>query len=207
VTNADGTTSVVTLAQAGIQSIDLVADETRIQYQDGSSIDGQSSFTRTNGTTGKAAAVSFAHEGESHALQTTTTTNADGSTIIVDVARDADGHIDNTITTKTSADGLTRTTTFDEKGDGVADRVLTGVTIINADGSRTETLTNTNGGGILIDRTQTTTSADGRSASIARDTGTSTRPRAGCGRPTAALPSRFRNSTPTVRPSTKPRRA
>ncbi len=38
ITNADGTTSVVTLAQAGITSINLKADLTSIDYADGSMI-------------------------------------------------------------------------------------------------------------------------------------------------------------------------
>ncbi len=52
VTNADGTTNVMTLAQAGITAINLKADLTNVQYADGSAITGQTTFTRSNGSVG-----------------------------------------------------------------------------------------------------------------------------------------------------------
>ena len=57
VTNADGTTTVETLAQAGITSIDLNANSVNQSFTDGSSIDGETTFTKSNGTTGTAATV------------------------------------------------------------------------------------------------------------------------------------------------------
>jgi hypothetical protein len=59
VSNADGTTSLQTLAQAGIQSINVIADARTIVQPDGSLIQGQTTFTRTNATTGTAAAVAI----------------------------------------------------------------------------------------------------------------------------------------------------
>ena len=55
VTNADGTTSVETLAQAGMTSIDLTANSVAQNFADGSSIDGETTFTKANGSTGTAA--------------------------------------------------------------------------------------------------------------------------------------------------------
>lgn len=52
VTKADGSTSVMTLAALGITEIDLAADTTRIVLPDGSTITGQATSTRWNGTTG-----------------------------------------------------------------------------------------------------------------------------------------------------------
>jgi hypothetical protein len=54
VTNADGTTQLETLAQLNITSIDLTSNRQAISLPDGSSIDGETTFTRTDGTTGAA---------------------------------------------------------------------------------------------------------------------------------------------------------
>ncbi len=48
VTNADGSTTVQTLAQRGIAEINLTADTTQITLPDGSMITGQTTFTRGN---------------------------------------------------------------------------------------------------------------------------------------------------------------
>jgi len=61
-TNADGTTTVETLDQAGITSINLEANTTYINYADGSAITGETTFTKSDGTTGTAASVSLASE-------------------------------------------------------------------------------------------------------------------------------------------------
>jgi Ca2+-binding RTX toxin-like protein len=173
VTNADGTTSVKTLSEFGITSIKLTTDAVSYTLPDGSSIDGMTTFTRTvNGvtTTGKAAAVTLAAEAQGYAVANSTVVNADGSTTITNVARNADGSIAGTTVTTTSANGLNRTITFEDNGDGVVDRVQTIVKVVNPGGSRTETITNRNGGNVLLSREQTVTSADGNTIAISRDT-------------------------------------
>lgn len=50
VTNADGSTSVRTLAELGITEIDLTANATRIEMPDGSMTPRQSTYQRANGT-------------------------------------------------------------------------------------------------------------------------------------------------------------
>lgn len=57
---ADGTTSVMTLAQAGNTSINLKADLTHVQYADGSAITGQTTFTRVGGAAGTVANIMLA---------------------------------------------------------------------------------------------------------------------------------------------------
>ena len=74
VTNADGTTSVMTLAQAGITSINLKADLTHVQYADGSAITGQTTFTRVGGSTGTVANTSLASESAGYAVTKVVTT-------------------------------------------------------------------------------------------------------------------------------------
>ena len=161
VTNADGTTSVETLAQAGITSIDLNANSVNQSFTDGSSIDGETTFTKSDGTTGTAATVTFAADANGYAVKTTTTHNADGSTTIDNAALNADGSLANETISTTSADGLSRTISYDDAGNGIIDHVQSDVTVDNADGSTTETLSNRNGAGVLENQTITTTSADG----------------------------------------------
>ena len=170
VTNADGTTTLETLAQAGVTSINLTPNAVSQTLPDGSSINGETTFTKTDGTTGTAAAVSFAYSGADYSVQQSVTHNADGSTTIDNKAYNPDGSLAQEIVTTTSADGLTKTTSFDWNGDGVVDQTQTDVTVVNADGSTTETLTDANGSGVLLDKTATTTSANGLIVTIARDT-------------------------------------
>lgn len=169
VTNADGTATLQTLAQAGIASIDLIPDAKKIVLPDGSTIDGETTFTRTDTTTGTAAAVTVAAEASGHILDRTVTVNGDGSTTIDSRALNADGSVAYEIEQHTTADGATRTLSFDNDGDGVTDKVQTIATVVNGDGSTTETLTNESGAGVLLDETVTDTSADGATIEIARD--------------------------------------
>jgi hypothetical protein len=55
VTNADGSTTAVTLAELGITEINLTANATRIEMPDGSAITGQTAFTRADGMAGREA--------------------------------------------------------------------------------------------------------------------------------------------------------
>ena len=70
VTNADGTTTLKTLAQAGVSSVNLIHDATTQKLPDGYNIDGQTTFTKTDGSTGTAAAVSFAYDAQGNPVST-----------------------------------------------------------------------------------------------------------------------------------------
>jgi uncharacterized metal-binding protein len=170
ITRVDDTTGVRTLTDAGVASIDLTEDKNRRDFSDGSSIDGQTTYTRTDGTTRAAATVTFAADAEGHAIRTTKTVNPDGSTTVVNRMLAADGSLASEILSKISSNGLTRTMTFDNDGDGVVDRRQTDVTVVNGDGSRTQTLSNSDQAGVLLDRTVTTTSSDRMTVTISRDT-------------------------------------
>jgi Ca2+-binding RTX toxin-like protein len=170
VTNTDGTTTVKTLADAGVASINLITDSTEYTLADGSAINGMTTYDKVGGGTGKAAAVTFAAETQGYAVGNSAVVNPDGSTTITNTARNADGSIASVTVTNTSADGNNRTITFDYDGDGVVDKEQTIEKVLNGDGSRTETITNRNGGDVLLDSTQTTTSADGNTVTISRDT-------------------------------------
>jgi Ca2+-binding RTX toxin-like protein len=168
-TNADGTITQKTLAELGIQSINLTVDETKIAFDGGSSIDGQTTFTRTNGTTGLAATATLTHDVNGFVVTETQSTDASGNRTIVNRAVDRDGQLVSETTRITSANGLSVTSRFDDDGDGVVDRVLTDETVLNANGSRTQTETMRDGGGILTWSKTTQTSADGKTITIDRD--------------------------------------
>ncbi|MGJ5031524.1 beta strand repeat-containing protein, partial [Bradyrhizobium sp. HKCCYLS2038] len=170
VTNTDGTTQMRTLAELGISAINLVANNQTITLPDGSVITGSTTFTRTDGSTGTAADVSFAYDANGYVVARTIAHNADGSTTLDDKCFNTDGSLAYEIVTTTSADGRTVTINKDSTGDGVVDSIQTSITIVNADGSRTKTLTNFDGtGSHVLDRTVTTTSADLRTVTIQRD--------------------------------------
>ncbi len=168
VTNADGTTSLQTLAAAGIASINLIPDASKLVLPDGSTVDGQASYTRTNGTTGIAAAVTLHSDAYGYILKQTVTHNGDGSTTIDNKALNPDGSVAKDTVLLTSADGRTRTLSFDDTGDGVVDRIQTIVSATNA-GVVTETLTNRTGAGVVLNTQTTVTSADKKTITITRD--------------------------------------
>jgi hypothetical protein len=97
------------------------------------------------------------------------TIHADRSTTTVTKALAADGTVLTEIGVTASADGLSKTTSIDENGDGQADSVISDVTAINGDGSRTRTIETRNADGSLRDSSTTTTSSDGRSRSVLSD--------------------------------------
>ncbi|HEX4427121.1 MAG TPA: hypothetical protein VH079_17110 [Terriglobales bacterium] len=116
VTNADGTQSAQSLASLGITSINLNANATNVALADGSSIDGETTFTMTDPSSGAttthtAATVTLAADSHGYAVGTTTTANADGSTTIANVASNADGSLAYERVLNTSAGGLSKTLT------------------------------------------------------------------------------------------------
>jgi hypothetical protein len=144
VVNADGTTSIQTLAQADITSINLKADTTNITLPDGSVITGQTTYTKTvNGvtTTGTVANTTLATDADGHRVEqtasvaggtrTTTTTgfNTDGSKAFVMVQ------------TLTIANGNS-VTRYDDNADGTFDRTQTVTLTLHALGFKTETVIN-----------------------------------------------------------------
>ena len=110
VTNANGTTTLETLAQAGVTSINLTPNSYKQAFTDGSSIGGETTFTRSNGTVGTAATVTFANDGGAYSVQQTVTQNGDGSATLTNAAYNPDGTLAQTIATTTSANGLSKTT-------------------------------------------------------------------------------------------------
>jgi len=170
VTNADGTSTAHTLTDLGITSINLKADLTNITYADGSKISGETTFTKSDGSTGTVANMSLATETQGHAVTSTSATDANGTVSVTSTGLNADGSKAFVDTSSTSADGSAITNTYDSNGDGVVDHIQVITTSTDANGTRTETITNTNGGHVLLDSIQTITSGDGTNVTINRDT-------------------------------------
>src|SRR5262249_40489484 len=96
-------------------------------------------------------------------------TNLDGS--VTTTQKDTSNNNllrDETVTTL-SADGLSKTTQIDHAGSGTFDVTQTDVTVKNADGSKTQTITDKNNNGSLRDQTVIVRGADGRSRTIQPD--------------------------------------
>jgi hypothetical protein len=79
VTNADGTTTLETMAQLGITSINLMPNTTSIGEPDGSQITGETTYTTSGGTTGTAADVSFVYDPNGYAIVNTASVNTVGA--------------------------------------------------------------------------------------------------------------------------------
>lgn len=187
VTNADGTQTAHSLANLGITSINLNADAKNIALDDGSSIDGETTFTTVVGgvtTTHVAATVSLAADTNGYVVTTTATANAsDNSETITNIASYADGSLAYERILNTSSNHLSKTLTNLDSG-GVVTTIQTDNTVVNANGSTTETVTNYFSGAIQangeltasgttgsekLNSTTTTTSANGLVVTILRD--------------------------------------
>jgi trimeric autotransporter adhesin len=169
VTNADGTTSVKTLNEVGIASLSLIQDRTALQFKDGSSIEGQSTFTRTNGTTGITANATFATDAQGYAVRSQLTANADGSKTLTKTFLTAEGAMAQQTVQTTSANGQSITLRTDKDGDGLSDEILTRVQSVPQGGGSLEMLTLSNMAGRVLSSTKTTTSADGKTVTILHD--------------------------------------
>jgi hypothetical protein len=183
VTNADGTKTAKSLASLGITSINLTANAVNVALPDGSSIDGETTYTTSSGQTRTVATVTFATDADGHPVTTTTTVNADGSTTIANVTLNADGTVDYTRLLNTSASGLVKVLSDLDAG-GVVTTLQTDTTVVSGS-TTTETVTDYRGGAVTstgaltasgttgaekLDQTTTTTvTGTGKVVTIARD--------------------------------------
>ncbi|UWU23040.1 DUF4214 domain-containing protein [Rhizobium sp. CB3060] len=109
-------------------------------------------------------------DGDGHVDSTSTQTIAtDGSQTTTTTITSADGALHGRSTVTVSADGLTITTVTDANGDSTTDLTTVDQTVIKADGSRTETVTNKSNTGVLLDKVTTTTSGNGLTITVQKD--------------------------------------
>ncbi|WFU04668.1 DUF4214 domain-containing protein (plasmid) [Rhizobium sp. CB3171] len=101
-------------------------------------------------------------DGDGHVDSTSTQIIAtDGSQTTTTTITSADGALHGKNTVTVSADGLTTTTVKDANGDGTIDLTTVDQTVINTDGSRTETVSDKSNTGVLLDKVTTITSGNG----------------------------------------------
>lgn len=98
-----------------------------------------------------------------------TVLNADGSRTQTSSVRSADNSLTGKTIVTTSANGLVQTVEKDTTGDGVADEISSTTLVINADGSRSQTVTTKAGNGTLLVKTVTLTSADRKTVIVTTD--------------------------------------
>jgi hypothetical protein len=173
VTNADGSTTVMTLAALGITEINLTANTVNIELPDGSVITGQTTFTRANGTTGTVANTTLTADAAGYRVVETAVTNVANERVLTQTGYDKDGGVAFRVLSFTNPAGTASLRFYDDNGDGVTDRVQRIDRATFPDGSKDETVVNWVGAdpatGILSSRTFTATSADGRVITINRD--------------------------------------
>ncbi|MGO4568692.1 adhesin [Rhizobium sp. 2YAF20] len=96
-------------------------------------------------------------------------TTADGSTTTTTRSFSVDGSTLKKVVVQSSADGLSKTTRTDINGDGVDDTIVSDLTSVASDGSRTRTVSNSSTNGTLLSTTTTVTSADSRTKTVSSD--------------------------------------
>ncbi|MBY3314680.1 hypothetical protein [Rhizobium laguerreae] len=151
---------LVALDSLGITSIDLTPKGSGQTFEDGSAINGTTTFTRADGTTGMVGDATLANDDAAYLIKTSAVTKADGSVEKTILAYNKDGSLAFRNVMTTSADGKSVQTQFDDDGNGTFDRSQTNVLTVDASGLQTKTVSNFNADGSLLDRTKTVTSAD-----------------------------------------------
>ncbi|MFE0014460.1 beta strand repeat-containing protein [Mesorhizobium sp. NPDC059054] len=159
---------LVSLDSLGITSIGLTPKGSSQNFEDGSSITGTAEYTKSDGTTGTVGDAVLAVDPNGYVIKTVTTTDADGSKTVDLTGYNKDGTLAFRNRTVTSADGQSRTTQFDDDGNGTWDRSQTDITTLVA-GERQRVVSNFNADGSLKDRITTVTSADGKTVTTSLD--------------------------------------
>ncbi|WP_432287692.1 calcium-binding protein [Aminobacter sp. BA135] len=113
---------LVSLASLGIVSIDLTPTGSGQRFDDGSAVTGTTVYTKSDGSTGTVGDAVLVSDANGYVIKRTTTNNADGSTTVAIDGYDKEGQIAFRNSILTSADGLTKTTKFDDDGNGTWDR-------------------------------------------------------------------------------------
>ncbi|MER8628409.1 hypothetical protein NKH55_01335 [Mesorhizobium opportunistum] len=159
---------LVSLASLGLASIGLTPTGSGQKFSDGSAITGTAQFTRTDGSTGAVGDAVLASDANGYIIKSTVVTNGDGSktTTLGGYGKDGTLAFQNRITV--SADGLSKTTQFDNDGNGTYERSQTDMTTITA-GVRQRMVSDFNTDGSLAQRTTTTISADKTTVTAAFD--------------------------------------
>jgi hypothetical protein len=146
----------VSLASLGIASIDLTPSGSGQRFEDGSSIGGTTTYTKSGGGTGIVGNAVLASDAEDYVVRRSTVTNPGGSKRIVVNGYGKDGRLAFQEISEVNAARTVTDTSFDDDGDGVVDRsrrdVVTAVSAV----TRERVVSNFNADGLLADSTTTT---------------------------------------------------
>ncbi|MGA1802216.1 beta strand repeat-containing protein [Rhizobium sp. HT1-10] len=151
---------LVTLGSLGITSIDLTPKGSGQTFSDGSAITGTTTYTKADGSTGAVGDAIFTTDANGYIISCQSVTNADSTTTETLLGYNSDGSLAFKNLINTSADGKTITTNFDDDGNGTFDRSQTNVISVDANGIRTQTVSDFNADSSLVSKTTTVTSAD-----------------------------------------------
>nr|WP_312884078.1 hypothetical protein [Rhizobium laguerreae] len=95
--------------------------------------------------------------------------NSEGSTTTTTQQLSVNGTVLFGTAVNGSANGLVKTTSLDQDGNGVYDDIITETTTVAADGSRTKTVIDRSSNGKVLSEVSTSTSADGRTITVSVD--------------------------------------
>ena len=176
-TSADGNLRVTQLDTTGAGAFNVTVTHVRVLNADGS-VTETSTVTNADGslkrktiaTTGsdeRDISLSRDIDGDGIVDQVVTTSN--NGLVTTESDYNSNGTLKDKSVVTTSADGLSVTTQRDIDGSGTLDQTRTDVTVLNVNGSRTETISDFNAGLALVGKTVITTGADGLSTTTQSD--------------------------------------
>ncbi|NTG45833.1 DUF4214 domain-containing protein [Agrobacterium rhizogenes] len=157
-------------SQTDVTTVDSSGIRTRVVTDfnaDGSVVDSTTTVTSADHLT---VTTTADQDGDGKADQSQSfVTNADGSTATTTKRLSASGAVLSQVLVQASADGLTKTTSTDVNGDGTYDDVVSDVTVVASDGSRTRTVKDSSANGTLLSNVTTATSADRHTRTVTSD--------------------------------------
>ncbi|RWQ33363.1 MAG: hypothetical protein EOS21_29705 [Mesorhizobium sp.] len=176
-TSANGLTSTVQADFDGNGTIDRTTTATTGLAADGSKSD---TITVKNGSNAQIFRTQTMASSDGHTVTTTndldgngttdenvtTVLNANGSTTETASTYGAGGVLTSRSTHTVSANGLSATLATDLDGNGTIDQSTTNVIVLNADGSKTETIIDLDAAGAVRDKTTIVTSANGLTKTV-----------------------------------------
>nr|WP_234894952.1 adhesin [Sinorhizobium meliloti] len=179
-TSADGNVKSARSDLDGDGTVDRITTTARVTQADGSTVvtesvtsaDGKlmSRTVTSRSADGKLVTVEADANGDGAVDRLTTIAiNTDGTTTEEVIDRHPNGMLAGRSVKVTAADGLSWTRTTDIDGNGTTDRAESATIVVNAEGSRTETVTVKSSDGSLISQTVTTTSADSLTQTAGQD--------------------------------------
>ncbi|WP_269586171.1 DUF4214 domain-containing protein [Roseibium sp. Sym1] len=165
--DGDGNTDETSVREAAIADDGTITTTETVTARNGDTL--MSSVETVSGD-GRSSSLAVDADGNGfNDTVTSTTLGDDGATTTTASAYSKTGDLISQTVATDSGNGLERTVAFDLDGNGTAERSLSEVTEIAADGTTTRTVTHETGSGRLLAREEVTSSDDGLSVTTALD--------------------------------------